>query len=59
MSTTLCLIYRPQVVALAVLLLAVKLSSQNIRDFISSKSHHEWWKLFFAETSETELERML
>jgi len=56
MSTTLCLVYKPQAVALAALLLAARLSNQNIRDFIPSKSHQEWWKVFFSETTEVELE---
>ena len=55
LSTTLCLVYTPQVVALAVILLAVKLSNQNIRDFML-KPHADWWRPLYAEAEEKDLE---
>ena len=58
LTTTLCLVYKPQVIAIAVLLLAIKETKQSIQDFISSRKHHEWWKLFYSETNEGELEQV-
>ena len=55
LSTTLCLIYKPQVIGLAVLFLAFKLSNQNIRDFMA-KPRTDWWKVFYPEAKEAQLE---
>ncbi|XP_047132402.1 cyclin-K isoform X1 [Hydra vulgaris] len=55
LSTTLCLLYKPQVIAIAVLLLAFKMSNQNIRDFIS-KPRNDWWKTFHVDATEADLE---
>ena len=55
LSTTLCLLYKPQVIAIAVLLLAFKMSNQNIRDFIS-KPRVDWWKTFHVDATEADLE---
>ena len=55
LSTTLCLIHKPQVIGLAVLLLAFKLSNENIRDFMA-KPRTDWWKVFYPEAKESQLE---
>lgn len=58
MSTTLCLVYKPQVLALAVLVLAIKRNKENIQEYISTRKHFEWWKMFYTSTSELELEEV-
>jgi len=57
LSTPLCLVYKPQVVALAVLLMAFKLSNQNIREFMH-KARVDWWKSFFPEVTGNDLEEI-
>ena len=54
LSTSFCLLYKPEVIALGVLMLAFKLSNLRVRDFMHQPKV-DWWESFFDGVKEEDL----
>jgi hypothetical protein len=59
LCTTLCLQWEPEIVAIAVMYLAVKLSKFEVKDWINRMPHHSnWWDQFVEDLEATDLEEI-
>ena len=59
LNTTLCLQWEPEIIAIAVMFLAIKISTFEVKDWANRRDHHRnWWDQFVEGLDPQDLEEI-